>query len=242
MELVQLFPEHASTTVDKLLTGLDLAGRAHDGRPYLVLNMVASIDGRTTLGGRVGDLTGSIDQRVVYRLRTQADALLVGAGTARNERYGTLFPDLEPTARQPLVVIVSARVDLPPDLPLLGEPAARVVVATSHPDAVLGFDHAAAVDYLRVSGEEGRVDCAALCAVLHSDYGVRSVVCEGGPTLNEALISFAVVDELFLSLSPLLVGGGELTLVDTAAAHTPVHARLVSVATADDYLFLRYAL
>ena len=242
MELAQIFPGHGPTTVDALLSDLRLAGRAPGGRPYLVLNMVASIDGRTTVGGHVGELTSAVDQRVVYRLRTQADALMVGAGTARNERYGSLFPDRPSGAPQPLVVIVSGRVDLPRDLPLLSEPDARILIATPDPDAELGFDHLASVDYLRLPGEGGRVDCAALCQALHDGHGVRSVVCEGGPSLNEALISYDVVDELFLSLSPLLVGGGERTLADTAPPHAPTHARLLSVATADDYLFLRYAL
>lgn len=239
MALTQLFPPGGATSVDALLSDLRLADRAPDGRPYLVLNMVSSIDGRTTVGGHVGELTGAVDQLVVYTLRTEADALLVGAGTVRAERYGALFPDLE---EQPLVVVVSARVDLPADLPLLGESGARVVIATPSPDRELGFETAASVDYLRLPGEGGRVDCAALCAALCADYGVRALVCEGGPSLNEALISYDVVDELFLSLSPLLVGGGERTLVDTAPAHDVRHAQLVSVATADDYLFLRYRL
>ena len=239
MQVDRLFPERGPVTVDALLSDLRLGDRAPDGRPYLVLNMVASIDGRTTLGGHVGDLTSPVDQRVVYQLRTQADALLVGAGTVRNERYGALFPG---QADPPLVVIVSGRVDLPADLPLLAEPDARVLIATPSPDGELGFDHAASVDYLRLPGAGGRVDCAALCSALRSGHGVRSVVCEGGPSLNEALISYAVVDELFLSLSPLLVGGGERTLADAAPSHDVRHARLVSVATEDDYLFLRYAL
>jgi len=237
VEVTQLLPQNGAVTVDALLSDLRLAERAPDDRPYLVLNMVASIDGRTTVGGHVGDLTSPVDQQIVYRLRTQADALLVGAGTVRNERYGTLFPD----GRQRLVVIVSGRVDLPADLPLFGEADARVVIATPS-NADLPFDVAASVDYLRLPGDGGRVDCRALCQALREDYGVRSIVCEGGPSLNEALISFAVVDELFLSLSPLLVGGGERTLVDTAPAHAALHARLVSVATAEGYLFLRYEL
>lgn len=240
MQLAQLFPASGATTVDDLLSDLRLEERAADGRPYLVLNMVASIDGRTTLGGHVGDLTGNVDQQVLYRLRTQAEALLVGAGTVRNERYGDLIPP--GMGRHPLIVIVSGRVDLPADLPLLGEEGVRVVIATSDSGAVLPFDHAASVEYLRVPGEGGRVDCGALCAALSSRYGVRSVVCEGGPSLNEALIGAAVVDELFLSLAPLLVGGGERSLVDAAPAHGVRDARLVSVATADDYLFLRYEL
>jgi 5-amino-6-(5-phosphoribosylamino)uracil reductase len=201
--------------------------------------MVESIDGRATIGGRVGALTSPVDQRVVYRLRAHAEALLVGAGTVRNERYGALFPDLPPDQPQPLVVIVTRRIDLPPDLPLLNEPDARIVIATSS-DGTLDFDHAASVEYVRVPAIDGRADVTSILAALRRDHGVRSVVCEGGPTLNESLLGDALVDELFLSLSPLIVGGAERGLADAAPGHAVQHTRLVSVATADDYLFLRY--
>lgn len=234
-----LHPECRPATVDAMLGDLRLHERAHEDRPYVVLNMVASIDGRTTIAGHVGALTSPIDQQIVYKLRTQADALLVGAGTVRNERYGNMVPD--GPGPEPLVVVVTGRVDLPRDLPLLQEPDARIVIATPS-DADLGFDHLAQVEYLRVPGQGGRVDCAALCALLRSEYGVRSVVCEGGPSLNEALLAADVVDELFLSIAPMLVGGGERTLVDAAPAHGARRTRLVSVATDDGYLFLRYAI
>jgi riboflavin-specific deaminase-like protein len=234
-----LFPERGSAAVDEVYGDLDLAARAPADRPYLVLNMVESIDGRTTIAGHVGELTSPVDQQIVYKMRTQAEALLVGAGTVRVERYAELVPPgLGP---QPLVVIVTASVSLPRDLPLLQEPETRIVIAT-HSDATLGFDHLAQVEYLRLPGEGSRVDCAALCAALRSEYGIRSVVCEGGPSLNESLLEADVVDELFLSLSPMLVGGAERALVETAPAHFPRRTRLAWVATRDDYLFLRYEL
>jgi riboflavin biosynthesis pyrimidine reductase len=139
------------------------------------------------------------------------------------------------------VVIVTASVALPRDLPLLQEPDTRVVIAT-HSDATLGFDHLAQVEYLRLPGKGSRVDCAALCRALRAEYGIRSVVCEGGPSLNESLLEADVVDELFLSLAPMLVGGAEQTLVGAAPPHVPRRTRLASVATRDDYLFLRYEL
>jgi riboflavin-specific deaminase-like protein len=241
VELTQLFPEPARTSVDALLDGLRLHEYAHDDRPYLVMNFVASLDGRGTIGGRVGALTGPADQRIVYRLRAQAEALLVGAGTVRNERYGRLFPDVAPGQPQPLVVIVTRRIDLPPDLPLLNEPDARIVIGTSS-EGTLDCDHAASVEYLRVPPLDGRADVAAILRALRHDYGIRSVVCEGGPTLNEALLAEALVDELFLSLSPLIVGGAERMMADAAPSHATRRARLLAVSTADDYLFLRYAL
>jgi len=241
VQLTQLFPDHGPTSVDALLADLGLDDQAPDGRPYVALNMVESIDGRATVGGRVGALTGPVDQRIVYRLRAQAQALLVGAGTVRNERYGALFPDHPVDQPQPLVVIVTRRVDLPPDLPLLREAGARVVIATSS-DGKLEFEHAASVEYVRVPPVDGRADVAAILAALRRDHGVRSVVCEGGPTLNESLLGDGLVDELFLSLSPLIVGGAERGLADAAPGHVTRQARLLYAATADDYLFLRYAL
>jgi riboflavin-specific deaminase-like protein len=241
VEVTQLFPDQGRTSVDALFADLQLHEYADDERPYLVLNFVESLDGRATVGGRVGELTSPVDQRVVYRLRAQAEALLVGAGTVRNERYGRLFPDLTPGQPQPLVVIVTRRVDLPPDLPLLNEPDARIVIATSS-DGSLDFDHAASVEYLRVPAVDGRADVTAILRALRRDHGIRSIVCEGGPTLNEALLGEALVDELFLSLSPLIVGGAERLLADATAAQVTQRARLLNVSTADDYLFLRYAL
>jgi riboflavin-specific deaminase-like protein len=241
VEVTQLFPDFGPTTVDALLADLGLGDRARDGRPYVVLNMVQSIDGRATIGGKVGALTGAADQLILYRLRAQADALLVGAGTVRNERYGSLFPDTPAGVPDPLLVIVSRTVDLPADLPVLAEPGARIVIATPSADT-LDVDHAASVEYLRVPSAGGRADVGAILTKLHAELGVRSVVCEGGPTLNESLLGDALVDELYLSLSPLIVGGAERALADAAAGHEARRARLLSVATADDYLFLRYAL
>jgi riboflavin-specific deaminase-like protein len=241
VDVDQLFPPNGPTSVDGLMADLNLGQDAHDDRPYLVLNMVESLDGRATVGGKVGALTGSVDQRILYRLRAQTEALLVGAGTVRNERYGSLFPDTPPGMPKQLVVIVTRRLDLPADLPLLGESDARIVIATSS-DGVLDFEHAASVEYLRVPALDGRADVASILTALRRDHGIRSVVCEGGPTLNESLLGEGLVDELFLSLSPLIVGGAERGLADAAPGTDLQRAHLLSVATADDYLFLRYAL
>ena len=143
-----------------------------------------------------------------HGLRTQADAILVGAGTVRIERYGRAIKSEELRARReaeglepdPLVVIVSGRLDLPPDLPILGEPEARVVIATGAEHELEGV--AAQVTYLRTGD-----DLALMLAQLRSEHGVRSVLCEGGPTLNCFLLAAGVVDELFLTLSPQIVGG-----------------------------------
>jgi 5-amino-6-(5-phosphoribosylamino)uracil reductase len=240
MEIDRLYPEPARVSVDDDLRDLDLGERAPDGRPYVVLNMIESLDGRTTVNGTVRELTSPIDQARLFGLRAQADAVLVGAGTVRAERYRRVLPD-EVDGPRPLMVIVSGRVDLPEDLPLLARDDVHVVIATTA-DRELGFVTRARVDYLRLPAVDGGgVDAAAMCRALREQYDVRSVVCEGGPRLNDDLFAASLVDELFVAIAPTLVGAGERTLVDAARTVGPRRARLVSAATAEDYLYLRYA-
>ena len=99
----------------------------------------------------------------------------------------------------PLAVVVSGRLDLPADLPLLNEPEQPVVIATGS-DAVLpGLGEQVA--YERVGD-----DLPLLMARLRTEHGIRSVLCEGGPTLNSYLLAAGLVDELFLTLNPKLAG------------------------------------
>ena len=240
MEIDRLYPEPARVSVDDDLRDLHLAELAPDGRPYLVLNMIESLDGRTTVNGTVRELTSPIDQARLFGLRARADAVLVGAGTVRAERYRRVLPD-DVDGPRPLMVIVSGRVDLPEDLPLLARDDVHVVIATTS-DRELGFVTRARVDYLRLPAVDGDgVDARALCAALRDEYGVRAVVCEGGPRLNDDLFAAGLVDELFVAIAPTLVGAGERTLVDAARTVGPRRARLLSAATAEDYLYLRYA-
>ncbi len=110
-------------------------------RPLLLLNMVCTADGRATLGGRSGPIGNRADRELFHALRTAVDAVLVGAGTVRAERYGGLVRDEAPRrlrrarglAEEPLACIVSASLDLAPDIPLLADPAARIAVLTPSP-------------------------------------------------------------------------------------------------------------
>src|SRR5215211_798984 len=121
-----LYPERRDTGPDRLASGLRLGERAPDGRPYLVLNMVTSLDGKATIDWRTKGLSSELDRQLFHQLRTQADAVMVGAGTARTERYGRIVKsdelaerrEAEGLARDPVAVVVSARLDLPADLPL----------------------------------------------------------------------------------------------------------------------------
>jgi riboflavin-specific deaminase-like protein len=228
-----LFPDRRRTSPGELASGLRLGERSPPDRPYLVLNMVSSLDGRATIDWRTKGLSTELDRQLFHHLRTQADAVMVGAGTARTERYGRMAKsdelrdkrEREGLARDPLAVVVSGRLDLPADLPLLNDPEQRVVIATAS-DAVLAG-----------AGE----DLPLLMARLREQYGVRSIVCEGGPTLNSFLLAAGLVDELFLTLNPKLAGGAAaLTIVAGRELVEPAELSLKSVAEGGGDLFTRW--
>jgi riboflavin-specific deaminase-like protein len=237
-----LFPERRRTSPDELASGLRLGDQAPPDRPYLVLNMVSTLDGRATIDWRTKGLSTELDRQLFHHLRAQADAVMVGAGTARTERYGRMAKSeelrdkrqREALARDPVAVVVSGRLDLPVDLPLLNEPEQHVLIATAS-DAVLpGLGDQ--VEYVRVGD-----DLPLLMARLRREYGVRSVLCEGGPTLNSFLLAAGLVDELFLTLHPKLAGGAAaLTIVAGRELVEPAELSLLSVAEGEGDLFTRW--
>ena len=244
MELQRLYPRPGSTTPADSIARLDLGSRAPAGRPYVVLNMVASLDGKATVEGRTGELGGEADRQIFHQLRTQADALLVGAGTVRTERYGRAVRSAQLRAKREeegldpdlLTVIVSGRLQLPSDVPMLQDPESRVVIATAADHELAGTR--AQIDYWRTGD-----DLSLLLARLREERGVRSVLCEGGPTLNSFLFAAGAVDELFLCLSPRLVGGTEaLTIVGGKPLLHPAQAELVWLLQGDGDLFSRWRL
>jgi len=236
-----LLPERRATSPDELASGLRLGERASGERPYLALNMVSSLDGKATLDGRTRGLSSVLDRELFHQLRTQVDAVMVGAGTMREERYGRMIKSeqlrakrraegLEPDA---IGVIVSARLALPPDLPCLHEPEQPLVICTGSDAELPGA--IAPVEYERVGD-----DLPLLMARLR-ERGVRSVLCEGGPTLNSHLLAAGLVDELFLTLHPLLAGGADaLTIVAGRTLVAPAGLDLVSLAEGEGDLFTRW--
>jgi riboflavin-specific deaminase-like protein len=237
-----LHPEHRPTSPEELAAGLRLGKRATATRPYLALNMVSSLDGRATIDWRTRGLSTELDRRLFHALRTQADAIMVGAGTVRTERYGRMAKsdelrdrrEQEGLARDPLAVVVSGRLDLPADLPLLNEPEQRVLIATASDESLPGLGDQ--VEYLRVGD-----DLPLLMARLRAEHGVAAVLCEGGPTLNSHLFAAGLVDELFLTLSPKVAGGAAaLTIVAGRELVEPAELELVSLAAGGGDLFTRW--
>jgi riboflavin-specific deaminase-like protein len=236
-----IYPEHRPTSPEELAADLRLHELAPPGRPYLGVNMVASLDGKATLDWRTKGLSSEVDRRLFHHLRTQADAVMVGAGTAREERYGRVTKnaelrdkrEAEGRATEALAVVVSGRLDLPADLPLLNDSDQPVLIATGAEHSLAGAH--AGVEYVRIGD-----DLPRLMAELH-ERGVRCVLCEGGPTLNSFLFAAGLVDELFLTMNPKVVAGAAaLTIVAGRELVEPVELDLVSVAEADGELFTRW--
>ena len=206
----RLLPDPGPTSVEQQLDGLELAANAPDHRPYVVTNFAITLDGRATIHGRSGAIGSDTDTRMLVGLRARADAVMIGAGTLRVERYGRLVPDPEQRARReraglpadPLAVVVSGRLDLPWDAPLFTEGAGRVLILTA--SATEAPETRTAVEIVR---HQDGVDLAAALTELRTERDVRGLLCEGGPRLHAQLIEAGLVDELFVTHAPKLAGG-----------------------------------
>ncbi len=189
---------------------LDLAAGATADRPYTVTNFAATVDGRATIKGRSGPIGSDADTEVLMLLRSRADAVMIGAGTMRAERYGRMVPDADRrTERErrglppdPLAVIVSGTLDLPWDAELFTEGAGEVVIFTGSTR-----EPPATATPTEVVHQAGSVDLAGAMRHLRIERGVGGLLCEGGPHLHTDLVRAGLVDELFLTIAPKLSGG-----------------------------------
>lgn len=217
-----------------------------DGRPWVLANMVASADGATAVDGESRGLSGPADRRVFHHLRGLADAVMAAAGTVRADRYGPARPPDEVRAARtargqaevPPVVVVTRGADLPWDAPLFTDAEVPTVVAAPE-DADPGRLERARRAGRLVTAGTGGVDLPAVLRELGRD-GFRIVLCEGGPGLIAQLAARGCLDELFLTVSPLLVGGDAARVLRGDALVPPLPLRLAAAAEEDGMLFLRY--
>jgi riboflavin-specific deaminase-like protein len=248
--LRRFLPTADTPSAEEAYADVGLAQRAEGpARPYVIANMVTTADGRATLGGRTKGISSSADRALFHALREQVDAVMAGTGTIGLERYGPLVKDEGGRRRrvarglpeQPLAVTASRSLELPVEVPLFADPQSRIVVLTgaggTPPEA------GAPLSIERVPGPDERtLDLVAGLERLRRGHGVRTLLLEGGPTLLAAMLEAGLVDELFLAIAPLLVGGGpEPSILEGPQLAEPVALRLLGLLEEESFLFLRYA-
>ncbi len=242
----QIYPFAREIEVHETYRDVDFPVRPD--RPYMVLNFVMSVDGRVAVNGRAGSLGSVVDRELMRQIRGGADALLIGAGTLRAEAIDPRVPPEIAERRksagrspQPLFVLITASGKVPDRKLFHMAEVPRLVLGSR--TAKLGWLQETDPEAEVETFDQGWVDLSDAFRYLRS-RGIRSVVCEGGPTLAGDLAARGLVDELFLTVAPKIVGGAGPRVLEGVLAITPQESRLdlVSVHENEGELFLRYRL
>jgi riboflavin-specific deaminase-like protein len=244
--VTQLLPRPAGD-VDALRLYSDVDRPARPDRPYVVVNMVSTVDGAISVDGLTKGLGSPTDRAIFLHLRDVTDAVLVGAATVRAERYGPARPSPEVQARReaggqaprPPIVAVSRSIDFDWETPFFTDADPRpilLVPADADPARLARARRSGDV----IAGGEGDVDLVAALGALRR-RGIEVLLCEGGPSLNAQMLRAGLVDELCLTVAPMLTGGtqrrgifagpGEVSSLPLAISH---------VLEEDSFLYLRY--
>lgn len=238
----RLLPDEAETTVAEQVAELDLMEFAHPDRPYLILNFATTLDGRAAIDGRSGPIGSKTDTEMLQRLRTRVDAVMIGAGTMRAERYGRMVSDPQfrayrertGLAPDPLAVLVSNRLELPWDATLFTDGGGRVVIFTASEEE----PPETATPVTVVRHRDG-VELDRALGWLRTEGGIRSVLCEGGPTLHGRLREGGLADELFLTIAPKIAGGEGPRVLEGALPEID-EVELAWLLESESELFARY--
>ena len=243
--LLPLGPVGIARSAAEIVTALGLGEpRPRGARPGVAAAMIASADGRAAVQGRSVGLGHPADRALLRELRTAVDAILVGPGTLRAERYANLLDDDQRERRvarglapEPIVATIARSGRVPDEIPLFAEPRARIQVYTEAADAEVAARGAEVAVHRFRPG-----DATPVAALEHlaTARGVRSVLCEGGPTLLRALVAAACIDHLLLTLAPLLAGGGAPNVLEGEPLDPPARLGLHAVHRADHHLFMHY--
>jgi riboflavin biosynthesis pyrimidine reductase len=238
----RLFPEPGEISAPDALASLRARERAPADRPLVMVDMVSSIDGRATIDGRSKWLGSDADTEMLVELRTIADAVLIGPATVRAESYGDLASPPERRARRraaglderPLAVLITRSGSIPWEAGLFAA-AEQPVVIYSGADVAVPESVAAPVTVHRVDPPTP----PAVLVDLRAQHGARVLLCEGGPSLLHSLLAEDLVDELFLTLAPVVVGDdSQPRIISGGPLRRAVELRWVLRAGGE--LFLRY--
>ncbi len=204
-------------------------------RPYVFINMVSSLDGKATVSGSASGIGSKVDRQVMNNLRALSDGVMVGAGTLRAEKISLSVPEhlsrlRSSTGRssQPLAIIASHD----PHPPLHN-------LLNSKPHNTLNTSDLS-------SPEELKLEMQDILRAIRNSHSIERLLVEGGPSLNHSLLSANLVDEIFLTISPKILGGSTediSTIVEGTTENLPgvMNSKLVSINIHQSEVFLRYS-
>jgi riboflavin biosynthesis pyrimidine reductase len=237
----RLTPDPGPTDLETEIEAYRPIERPPEDRPRVAVNMVTTLDGRGSFQGNTKQLGSKADTEHLLALRTRFDAVMIGGGTMRAERYGRIISrpgyrkrrEEDGLSGDALAVIISGDLDLPFDAPLFTDGNGRVIIFTRKSQAP---ETPTPVELVTV---DGLIDTADVLAHLRREEGVRAVLCEGGPHLFGQLVAGNLVDDFFLTITPVATGGDAPHILE---ANLPEEARfeLVGLTEAEGDLFARY--
>lgn len=212
-------------------------------RPWVMLNMVESVDGATALKGGATALNDADDRQLFLALRSVADVVLVGAQTVRSERLGPVRMSDEMLQHraaaglegEPRLAVMSRSLGIEPDNRIFSDPDRRpILVVPSDADRDRMRRLEGVADFVLTDTDSGQ-------AVVDALRPAEVVLCEGGPSVNSHLIAADVVDEINLTLSPIFGLGSSKRLASHADELDPPQELVLDRALVGDRsLFLRY--
>lgn len=242
MELIHPVPE--ATALDDAAL-IDRYAPPPNVSRWLRVNLVSSADGAVEVDGNSYALSSDEDMRVFRFLRMRCDVLITGAGTVRTDGYQALkmSPDRVAWRRDnglpdhPVMAVVSRTADLDLSMPLFADAPVKPIVITCQSSLPARRQAIKKVADVIVAGEDG-VDFPAAVDLLQK-RGLRQQLCEGGPHILGELTASDLVDELCLTVSPVLAGAGAGRI--TAGPSSPLRRmRLAQALHAGGNLLLRY--
>jgi riboflavin biosynthesis pyrimidine reductase len=204
--------------------------------PHVRVNFVASVDGAVTIDGASAPLSSPADRALFHLLRSLADVVLVGAGTARAENYGGAR---EADGRTPPIAVVTRSLLLDPESRLFTEARIRPIVVTCASAPAERRAELSGIADVIVAGDDD-VDFDIALDELTA-RGLLHVICEGGPHLFGSLAGAGRLDELCLTVAPVIAGGTAGRIVQGLTPQVAQTMRLGHVLEDDGNLFLRYS-
>lgn len=220
-----------------------------DERPFIALNMVSSIDGKITSGGKLqpGSLGSAFDRYTMNVIRSHFDAILAGGNTIRDHPfYLGVPPELENQrsskglAPQPLTILMTKSGKLDPNTPLFKNPPRPPIIITTTQGAQALPKLIKEQSTIEIFREDESLE--SVIKLLLTKYHVKRLLVEGGPNINYQFLKAKLFDELFLTLAPHLVGAtADLTMVmGEGVLRKPAQITLLSALPHNNELYLRY--